>query len=252
MEKRKVALVTGGGQGLGAAIVEKFASSGYDVAIHYFMSEEKAKLLAEKIEKEFSVKAMLVQADLEDTRAIELMVSNILNRFSKIDVLVNNAALEINSEIEEKDPESFAQVLRVNVIGTFFLSKLVGTAMVKQQSGKIIFVTSNNGIDQNDPITLEYDASKMALHSVVKNLAIALAPFVNVNAVAPGWIKTDKVEKMNQELQGQLEKVESKKILLSRFGTKEEVSHVIFFLASDMASYINGEIIRVDGGIRNV
>lgn len=244
--------MTGGGQGLGAEIVRKLASEGYDIAIHYFTSEEKAKTLAEEIKTTFHVDAMVVQADFMNEIQIEMMVRNVLDYFGKIDVLVNNAALEINSELIDKTKESFTQVLGINVIGTFLVSKLVGMKMVEEKYGKIIFVTSNNGIDQNDPVTLEYDASKMALHSVMKNLAIAFAPYVNVNAVAPGWVSTEKIEKINQELQGKLEEVESKKILLNRFGTPKEISEVIAFLASDKASYVNQEIIRVDGGIRYV
>lgn len=250
--ERKVALVTGAGTGIGKETVMKLASQGCDVVACYHTSKTEAEAVVNLASTIFGVDSMVVQVDLSKEEDIHKMVEKVIERFGKIDVLVNNAALEINSDFSCKTKESFEQVLGINVIGTFLLSKLVGEIMVQNHYGKIVFVTSNNAIDQNDPTTLEYDASKMALHSIMKNLAIQFAPFVNVNAVAPGWISTEKVEKVNQELQGMLEQEESKRILLNRFGKPEEVANVISFLVSDEASYLNGEIIRVDGGIRNV
>lgn len=252
MKKRKVAFVTGAGQGLGASIATNMAKDGYDVVLHYYQSEDSARTLAKQLEKTYGIHTLVVQANLLDEQEIQNMVEAVWKKFSNIDVLINNAALELNSALEEKTMMGFQQVLGINVVGTFLLSKMIGSKMQQQKSGTIIFITSNNAIDQNDPVTLEYDASKASLHSIMKNLAIAFAPFVRVNVIAPGWISTEKVEKMNQELQGKLEEVGSENILLGRFGKPEEIANVVSFLASEKASYINGEIIRVDGGIRHV
>lgn len=251
MEQRKVALVTGAATGIGSAIAVKFASLGYDVILHYFSSQDQAEAIAEKIQTAYGVKTLLVQADLAKEEEIHKMVEKVFAHFSHVDILVNNAAVEINSAFSEKDMHSMEQVFRVNVFGPFLLSKLVGEAMYQRQYGKIVFISSNNAIDQNDPVTLEYDASKAALHSLVKNMAQQFSPYVNVNAVAPGWISTEKVEKMNAQLDGKLADEESKRIMLARFGQPAEVANVVAFLASDEASYIQGEIIRVDGGVKN-
>ena len=120
--------------------------------------------------------------------------------------------------------------------------------MQKEKSGKIINISSNNAIDKYDPSTLEYDASKSAIINMTYNFAKEFAPFINVNCVAPGWVKTEKVLKLDNELDGKLISSESDKILLKRFADPTEIANVIAFLAGDEASYINGTVIKVDGG----
>ena len=120
--------------------------------------------------------------------------------------------------------------------------------MISIGHGKIINIASNNAISKMDPITLEYDASKAGLINLTHNLALEFAPFVNVNAIAPGWIKTEKIKKINDELDGKFIEEESKKILLNRFAEMEDVCNLVLFLASEKANYINSEVIRIDGG----
>ena len=163
--------------------------------------------------------------------------------FGRIDVLINNAGIAIDDELEDHTVANFEKVLRVNLVGMFFITQYVTKFMKK---GCIVNVSSNNGIDCYSPLSIDYDASKAGVISLTHNFALALAPNIRVNAVAPGWTSTDSVLEMNPS---QLEE-ERKKILLERFATPEEIASVICFLASDSASYINGEIIRVDGGIR--
>ena len=169
-------------------------------------------------------------------------------RCNNIDILINNAGIAIDSLFEDKTKENFIKVLDTNLIGTFLVSKYASVEMLKRESGSIINISSNNGIDAFDPYTMEYDASKAAVINLTKNLAKEFSPYINVNCVAPGWIKTEKVMELDKELNGMLIKEESKKILLKRFAEKEEIANVVYFLSSKDATYINGTIIRVDGG----
>ena len=143
-----------------------------------------------------------------------------------------------------KTEKEFRRVLDVNLVGPFLVSKEVGKIMKEQGSGKIINVSSTNGIDTYYPESMDYDASKAGLISLTKNLATVFAPNVQVNAVAPGWVNTE----MNKELDGEFLEEENKKILLGRFAEPFEIASVIYFLTTKEASYINGGVIRVDGG----
>ena len=176
------------------------------------------------------------------------MVNTVINEFGKIDVLVNNAAIAIDTTLEDKTKENFMKILEVNLVGTFLVSKEAGKYMLKEKKGTIINISSDAGIDKGYPEGLDYDASKAGVISLTKDLAKAYAPYIRVNAVAPGWVLTD----MNKELDYEYVKKEEKKILLNRFADPEEIAKVIYFLASDEASYINGSVIRVDGGVNNV
>lgn len=244
----KVVLITGASRGIGKACAICFASLGYNVVINYKESKAEACLLKEEVEKRFLVKALAIQCDISDENSVMQMVEQIMINFGKIDVLVNNAALEYSSELRDKNSKTFDEILKVNVIGTFLVSKYIGEIMIKQQHGKIINVSSNNGIDKYDPSTLEYDASKSAIINMTYNFAKELAPYVNVNCVAPGWVKTEKIKKLDDELDNKFIDSESDKILLKRFAEPQEIADVIAFLSSDKATYINGAVIRVDGG----
>lgn len=239
---KKTVLVTGASKGIGAACIKKFASLGYDVIIHYHTSEKEAFALKEKIEKMYSVKALCVKADLEQEKEILSMVEKIKDNFSKVDVLVNNAAFCLDSLFDEKTKENFMKTLDVNVIGTFLVSKYIKELMIE---GSMINITSTNGIDTYYPMCLDYDASKSAIISLTHNLALQYAPTIRVNAVAPGWVATENEMK---DLTEDYIKLEEEKIFVNRIGKPEEIANVVAFLASDEASYINNAVIRVDGG----
>ena len=244
----KCVLVTGSSNGIGKSIIKKFASCGYNVVINYNSDSKSAEELKKNVEKNYNVNAMVIKCDISKTLEVEEMIKKITECFGKIDVLVNNAAIESNSDFFDKTEESFRKILDVNVIGTFLVTKYVAKEMLKQKSGVIINMTSNNAIDKFDPSTLEYDASKAAVISLTHNFAKEFAPFIRVNAVAPGWVETEKIKKIDDELDNQFIKSESKKNLLNRFATEEDIANLVYFLSSDEASYINSEIIKIDGG----
>ncbi|MBE6160975.1 MAG: SDR family oxidoreductase [Firmicutes bacterium] len=242
----KVVLVTGGTRGIGKSVVETFAKNNYDVVINYINSDEIAYNLKEYIETKYKVKVLLTKADISDEEQVKEMINIIIKTFNKLDCVINNAGIAIDTTFEMKKKENFRRILDVNLIGPFLVSKYAYEHLKKEDNPSIVNVSSTNGIDTIYPESMDYDASKAGLISLTKNLAIEFAPNVRVNSVAPGWVNTD----MNKELDKDFIKEENKKILLNRFANPEEIANVIYFLASDSASYINGEIIRVDGGFK--
>ena len=242
----KVCLVTGSSRGIGKSTVIEFAKNGYDVVINYLNSESKALELKEEVESKYKVKALAIKCDVSKEDEVKDMVNTVINEFGKIDVLVNNAGIAIDTIFDDKNKESFNKILDINLIGTFLVSKEVGKHMMDRKTGSIINVSSTNGIDTVYPESLDYDASKAGVISLTKNLAKYYAPYIRVNTIAPGWVLTD----MNKELDEDFEKEEKRKILLDRFADPEEIAKVIYFIAVD-ATYINNEVIRVDGGEYN-
>lgn len=245
MFKDKVALVTGGARGLGASIVKDLAAKGCNVIINYNNSLMEATKLAEEL-KSYNVEIMTIKCDVSDENSVISMVEKIYSKFGKIDILVNNAAISFDNIIEDKTSKEFMRVLEVNLLGTFLVSKYVGKKMLENKFGKIVNISSTNGIDTGYPESIDYDASKAGVISLTHNLAKLYAPYVNVNCVCPGWMSTE----MGLSLGDELIKKEERKILLNRFGKPEEIANVVRFLVSDEASYVNDSIIRVDGGER--
>ena len=239
----KVVLVTGASRGIGAATIKKFASLNANVIINYNNDLNSALKLKEEIEK-YNVDVLLIKCDVSNEEEVINMVDQIIAKFKKIDILVNNAGIAIDTTFEDKTVSNFQKILNVNLIGTFLVSKYVGKKMLENKEGKIINISSTNGIDTTYPESLDYDASKAGVISLTRNLAKQYAPYINVNAVAPGWVKTD----MNREITFEQMEEFKKDILLNRIAEPEEIADVIVFLASSQAKYINNEIIRVDGG----
>lgn len=240
----KVALITGAGTGIGSAIALKLAKQNIDVIINYNTSYEKALVVKQECEK-YGVKTLLIKADITKEDEIRNMVQESINKFGKIDILVNNAGIAIDTLFNEKTKENFLKTLEVNLVGTFLVSKYVGEYMLKNKCGKIVNISSTNGIDKYFPMCLDYDASKAGIISLTHNLALQYAPYINVNCVAPGWIGTENELK---DIDREYQKLEEEKIFVKRIGTPEEVANVVSFLVSDEASYVNNAIIRVDGG----
>lgn len=240
----KVALVTGSSRGIGKAIVSNFAKEGYNVVINYKTQKDKALKLKEELEEKYKIKAICYEADVSNENAVKNMVRDIIKQFGKIDVLVNNAGIAIDKEFKDRTVDDWKETLNVNLIGPFIVSKYVGNEMIKNKNGKIINISSTNGINSFFPTSIDYDASKAGLINLTHNLAIQFAPYINVNCVAPGWVNTD----MNKKLPKELIEEETNKIYKRRFAEPIEIAKVVTFLASDDADYINDEVIKIDGG----
>ncbi|WP_270469397.1 SDR family NAD(P)-dependent oxidoreductase [Catenibacterium mitsuokai] len=241
----KVVLVTGGAQGIGKAIVLELAKNHYDVVINYLTSNKAADLLEEEIKKNYDVRAMTIQADVSKEEEVDAMISLIEKKWGGVDILINNAAVDLSNLFHLKTADEFRKTLDVNVVGAFNCSKRVYRHMLDQEYGRIINISSTNGINTYYPMCIDYDASKAALISLTHNLAFEYGPYINVNAIAPGFIGTD------NELDGYDEeflKEEQEKIMVNRYGKPEEVAYLVKFLISDEANFINNTIIRIDGG----
>ncbi|MCI9281314.1 MAG: SDR family oxidoreductase [Bacilli bacterium] len=235
----KVILVTGASRGLGEAIAKKFLDNKNIVYINY--NKTSLKELEEKYHEYKN--ARFIKCDVSNEEEIKNMMSKIKEEEGHLDVLVNNAGIAMDSELKDKTKDNFQKILEVNLIGPFLTSKYVLDIMDK---GSIINISSTNGLDTYYSYSLDYDASKAGLINLTHNFASMYAPNIRVNCIAPGWINTE----MNKELDKEYIKEECEHILLERFAEPKEIANVVFFLASDEASYITDTIIRVDGGLK--
>jgi len=234
----RVVLVTGASRGIGASIAKVFLENKDIVYINYNNSLKEALEIANKYDN-----AYVVKCDLSKEEEIKLMIDKIKREQGRLDVLINNAGIAIDTLVEDKTKDDFMHILDVNLVSPFLVVKY-GSKLMK--NGSIINIASNTGIDAYYPYSLDYDASKAGLISLTHNLALEFSPNIRVNAVAPGWVNTD----MNKELDQEYINNECEHILLNRFADPMEIAKVVFFLASDDASYINNSVIRVDGGIK--
>lgn len=240
---QKVALITGASKGIGREIAILLASKGIDIIIHYNSSYDNA-LEVNEIAKKYGVKTLLVKADLNNEEEINEMVNICFNTFGKIDYLVNNAAIALDTIYEDKTKENFIKTINVNLIGPFILTRLVADKMYENKFGRIVNISSTNGLDTYYSESLDYDASKAGLISLTHNLSKHYAPYININAVCPGWVNTE----MNKNLDSKFIEKECEKVYLKRFAEPKEIAYLVSFLLSDDASYINNSIIRIDGG----
>lgn len=241
----KTVLITGAAQGIGKAIAWELAKHQYDIVINYHTSEQAATDLSSKIMETFGVRAMAIGADVSDPKQVDRMITQVEEEWGGVDILINNAAIDLSNLFHLKNAEEFRRTLDVNVVGAFNCSKRVYEHMLKQEYGRIINIASTNGINTYYPMCIDYDASKAALISLTHNLAFEMGPYVHVNCIAPGFIGTE------NELDGYDEeflKEEVEKIMVKRYGDPQEVAYLVRFLISDQADYINNTVIRIDGG----
>lgn len=241
----KVVLITGAAQGIGKAIAWELAKHQYDIVINYHTSQKAAADLKSEIIETFGVRCLTIGADVSDPEQVDQMITQVEEQLGGVDILINNAAIDLSNLFHLKYAEEFRRTLDVNVIGAFNCSKRVYEHMLKQEYGRIINIASTNGINTYYPMCIDYDASKAALISLTHNLAFEMGPYVHVNCIAPGFIGTE------NELDGYDEeflKEEVEKIMVKRYGEPKEVAYLVRFLISDQADYINNTVIRIDGG----
>lgn len=240
--ENKVVLVTGSARGIGKATIIEFASKGYNVVINYIKNKDKAIELKDYVESEFNVKALVEVADISNESDVKNMIASIIKEFGRLDVLINNAGIVYDRNFDEITVDEFKRTLEVNVLGAFIVSREAAKYMKKDSA--IVNVSSTNGTKAISPECLDYNISKVGLQSLTRDLAFQFKPNIRVNAIAIGWANTD----MNKDLPQDYVDDETEKIYLGRFADPQEIAKTIYFLASEDSSYINGEILTVDGG----
>lgn len=240
----KVAFITGATRGIGRAIALELANEGYNIALNYRTENEALETLKKEI-SELGVECYPVQGDVSKAEDSERMTKEIIEYFEQIDVLVNNAGITKDKLIQRMKEEEFTDVINVNLVGTFNITKNVIKYMTKKRYGKIINISSVVGISGNAGQS-NYAASKAGIIGFTKSIAKELASRnITANAVAPGFIQTDMTNVLKDEIKEAIEST----IPLKRLGTAEDVAKVVKFLASDDSNYITGQVINVDGGM---
>lgn len=239
----KSAIVTGGSLGIGTAIALKLAEYGANVAINYRKHKDEAEEVVKKIQA-MGRKGLVVQADISNFEEAQKMVDKVRSEFDGIDILVNNAGINWDGVIWKMTEEQWDKVIDVNLKGYFNYIRAVSPIFREQKSGKIVNVTSINGIRGKFGQS-NYSASKAGIIGLTKTVARELGKYgINVNAIAPGAIETD----MIREAPENVRQMAIDEIVLKRIGQPEEVSNVVAFLCSELARHITGEVIKVDGG----
>jgi 3-oxoacyl-[acyl-carrier protein] reductase len=240
----RVAVVTGASRGIGRAIAERFAEEGARVVVNYKSSEKKALAVVEKI-KDQGGDAICVMADVSSYADIKRLVEETLRKYKRIDVLVNNAGIHITGDFLETSEDDWDRTMDINLKGAYLCSKEVAPVMLKQKKGKIINMSSNSGLYHPSAMRfIEYVVSKAGMNGLTKALALRLGPNIMVNAICPGWIKTEMLEGTNPEF----EKAILDETALKRYGTPDDIAASAIFLASDEADFITGELLIVAGG----
>lgn len=239
-----VAMITGATRGIGKQIALTLANEGYNIVLNYRTENDELKQLKNEIESK-NVKCLAVQGDVTNFEDCKQMIESAIEKFGKVDVLVNNAGITKDMLLARMKEEDFKQVIDVNLVGTFNMTKNVISYMMKAKNGKIINISSVVGIAGNAGQT-NYSASKAGIIGFTKSLAKEVASRnILVNAVAPGFIETNMTDVLKQEVKDEI----AKNIPLKRMGTPQDVANVVKFLASEDSSYITGQVISVDGGM---
>lgn len=233
----KVAIVTGGSKGIGASIVKKLAQNGYIVVLNYNKSEKEAKEIEDKFDNVYVFKA-----DISNYDEVKAVIDFTINKFKKIDLLINNAGIDLIKTINDTKIEEFDKILKTNLYSAFYTSKEVSKYMINNKSGKIINISSIWGII-GASCEMAYSVSKAGLDAMTKSLAKELGPSnIQVNSIAPGIIDTDMNKFLTKEEKEQI----ISEIPLEHIGNVEDVADCVLFLAN--AEYITGQVIQVNGG----
>lgn len=240
--QNKVAVVTGGSRGIGKAIAEKFAAEGASVAILYSSNSASADAVVEEIRNAGGT-AKAYQCHVENSDEVGKTIDDVVNDLGKIDILINNAGITRDKLLMMMKEEDFDDVISVNLKGAYNTMRKVCPMLARQRWGRIINLSSIAGINGNAG-QVNYSASKAGLIGMTKSAAREFAGRgITVNAIAPGFVETDMTEKFASD-----ENV-MKRIPVGRMGRPDEIASLALFLASDVAAYITGEVIRIDGGL---
>ena len=240
----KVALVTGGTRGIGRAIVLKLASAGASIA---FTGQRESEALrqTESEVANMGIKCKAYISNASDYTLTQELVSEIHKEFGKVDILVNNAGITKDTLLMRMSEEQWDDVINVNLKSTFNFTKAVVPIMARQRQGSIVNISSIVGLNGN-PGQANYAASKAGIIGLTKSVAKEMgARNIRVNAIAPGFIATEMTDALPQEVKDDY----AKRISLRRLGQGEDIANVVLFLASDLAGYVTGEVITVDGGM---
>lgn len=242
--KDRVALVTGGSRGIGKAVALLLSELGACVVVNYSSSGEAAEGIAKEI-NERGGKAVALGGDVSKSAEAAELVEKTMNNYGRLDILVNNAGITRDNLIMRMKDEEWQKVIDINLTGAFNCTKAAVRPMIKQRSGRIINISSVVGIRGNAG-QANYSASKAGIIGLTKAVAKEVGSRnITVNAIAPGYIRTDMTEALSEGVKDEM----AKRIVLARPGNPEDVAWLVAFLASDLSSYITGQIIGVDGGI---
>ncbi len=241
---QKVTLITGASRGIGRGMALELAKQGSSVAFTYLSSPDKAAELEKELST-FGIKAKGYKSDASDFKAAEELIAAVLNDFGRIDVVVNNAGITRDNLLMRMSEEHFDEVIRTNLKSVFNITKAVQKSMLKERKGSIINISSVVGVKGNAG-QANYAASKAGIIGFTKSIALELGSRnIRCNAIAPGFIETEMTAVLNPDVVKQWREA----IPLKRGGTPEDVANLVVFLASDMSSYITGQVINVDGGM---
>ena len=240
----KVAIVTGGSRGIGKAICQTFAENGCDVAFTYNNSKESAENLAKDL-KNIGINAKAYKSDASSFDDATQLVKDVINDFGKIDILVNNAGIKKDNLLMRMDKEDFDSVINTNLSSVFNLTKASIRTFLKQRSGSIINISSVVGVKGNAGQS-NYSASKAGIIGFSKSVALELGSRnIRSNVIAPGFIETDMTDSLSEDVINSWKE----SIPLKRGGNPSDVGNACVFLASDLSSYITGQVLHVDGGM---
>ena len=244
MGERKVALVTGATRGIGKEIALELAKNGFDIAINCRGNKDGYEDLKKEIESN-NVSCEFVEADVANFEQCENMIKETIEKFGKIDVLVNNAGITRDMLLMRMKEEDFDKVIEINLKGTFLVTKAVTPYMMKKRNGRIINLSSVVGVTGNAG-QCNYSASKAGIIGFTKSIAKELASRnIRANAVAPGFIDTDMTSVLSDDVKDNI----NAQIPMKRMGTAQEIANVVYFLGSEESSYITGQVINIDGGM---
>jgi 3-oxoacyl-[acyl-carrier protein] reductase len=240
----RIAIVTGASRGIGRAIAERFATEGASVVVNYVAGSNAADAVVAGITARGGT-AVAIQADVSKRSSVDELIAATLARFGRIDILVNNAGVMITKAVMETSEDDWDLTIDVNLKGAYLCSKAVVPVMIRQEGGTIINMSSNSGLYHPSAMKFtEYVVSKAGLNGLTKAMALALGPHIRVNAICPGWIRTDMVEAIDPEVQQRI----LDETALHRWGTPDDIAASAVFLASDEAAFITGELLIVAGG----